>query len=305
MRCSALTWPMTGSTAARRFISRRMEAVTRRTWPEIQTLNRCGWVVAAVPFVDVNAASLHAGELLHVGDHGAASVPIEGIAIQCLGMEHELSALRGGHGGGDTDLAAELVRCAGFPLADALDLWRMCRIDLGAALMLILGAHPLRQIKQRAEASFQRRIAINLAADVADDPPKPRPQELELAPGAFELVGVGIAADHDGGALRQAQIALAQRHMIAPGEPDELGERLQHLALFGHVYAFERVEIGRVHGKKTDELLHAFVHRAVERRELFQVLTDQRLLLSVLLQNSLGYDKSEIVTGNANLATCA
>jgi hypothetical protein len=33
---------MTGSTAARRLISRRIEAVTRRTWPEIQTLNLCG-----------------------------------------------------------------------------------------------------------------------------------------------------------------------------------------------------------------------------------------------------------------------
>ena len=54
----------------------------------------------------------------------------------------------------------------------------------GAALKRILGAHPLRQIEQRAEASFQRRIAINLAADVADDPAKSRPQELELAPGA-------------------------------------------------------------------------------------------------------------------------
>ena len=101
-------------------------------------------------------------------------------------MEHELSTLRGRHGGGDTDLAAELVRRAGFALADALDLRRMQRIDLGAALMLILAAHPLRQIEQRAEARFQHRIAINLAADVADDPAKPRPQELELAPGALK-----------------------------------------------------------------------------------------------------------------------
>ena len=45
----------------------------------------------------------------------------------------------------------------------------------GAALKRILGAHPLRQIEQRAEASFQRRIAINLAADVADDPAKSCP----------------------------------------------------------------------------------------------------------------------------------
>jgi hypothetical protein len=33
--------PMTGSTAARRFISRRLGRVTRRIWPVIQTRNRC------------------------------------------------------------------------------------------------------------------------------------------------------------------------------------------------------------------------------------------------------------------------
>jgi hypothetical protein len=79
-------------------------------------------IVAAIPFVDVDAASLHAGELLHVGDHGAKRVPVEGIAMQGLGVEHELSALRRRHGGGDTDLAAELVGRAGLTLADALDL---------------------------------------------------------------------------------------------------------------------------------------------------------------------------------------
>ena len=79
-------------------------------------------VVTAIPFVGVDAASLHAGELLHIGDHGAERVPVEGIAMPCLGMEHELPALRRRHGGGDTDLAAELVRRAGFTLADALDL---------------------------------------------------------------------------------------------------------------------------------------------------------------------------------------
>ncbi|MET4262502.1 hypothetical protein ABIC09_007480 [Bradyrhizobium sp. S3.12.5] len=73
-------------------------------------------VVTAIPFVDVDATSLHAGQLLHVGDHGAERVAVEGIAVQGLGMEHELSALRRRHGGGDTDLAAELVRRAGFPL---------------------------------------------------------------------------------------------------------------------------------------------------------------------------------------------
>lgn len=49
--------------------------------------------VAAVPFVDMDAARLHASELLRIGDHGAERVPVEGIAVQCLGMEHELSAV--------------------------------------------------------------------------------------------------------------------------------------------------------------------------------------------------------------------
>src|SRR5664279_4976728 len=35
MRCSALAWPMTGSTAERRRSSRLMVSVTRRLWPEI------------------------------------------------------------------------------------------------------------------------------------------------------------------------------------------------------------------------------------------------------------------------------
>jgi hypothetical protein len=100
---------------------------------------------------------------------------------------------------------------------------------------LILGAHPLRQIEQRAEASFQRRIAINLAADVADDPTESRPQELELAPGALELMSVGIGADHDGGALRQAQIALAQRHTVALGESDELSDGPMHQPRVGRM----------------------------------------------------------------------
>src|SRR6476620_8311250 len=52
-------------------------------------------VVAAVPFVDMDTASLHAGELLHVGDHGAERVPVEGIAVQRLGMEHEFGDVTG------------------------------------------------------------------------------------------------------------------------------------------------------------------------------------------------------------------
>jgi len=82
-------------------------------------------VVTAISFVDVDTASLHPGELLHVGDYGTERVPIEGIAMQGLGMEHELAALRRRHRGGDADLAAELVGRAGFTFADALNLRSM------------------------------------------------------------------------------------------------------------------------------------------------------------------------------------
>lgn len=82
-------------------------------------------VVPAIPFIDVDAANLHAGELLDVADYGAERVPVEGIAMQGLDIEQELSAFRRRHGGGDADLAAELVGRAGFPFADALDLRRM------------------------------------------------------------------------------------------------------------------------------------------------------------------------------------
>ena len=98
-------------------------------------------------------------------------------------------------------LAAELVGCPGLALADALDLGRMQRIDLGAALAMVLVAHLVGQIEQRGEARFQLRVAFDLAADVADDPAEPGAQELERPPGALELVGVAVAADHDGGAL--------------------------------------------------------------------------------------------------------
>src|ERR1700730_12551002 len=46
MRCSALMWPMTGSTAALRLNSRLMLSLTRRFWPEI-----CAHCGAAHPVI--------------------------------------------------------------------------------------------------------------------------------------------------------------------------------------------------------------------------------------------------------------
>jgi len=71
----------------------------------------------------------------------------------------------------------------------------------GPALALFLMAHTQREIEQRANAVFERWVARDLAADVTDDTAKSRAQELELPPGALELVGIGVASDHDGGTL--------------------------------------------------------------------------------------------------------
>jgi hypothetical protein len=68
----------------------------------------------------------------------------------------------------------------------------MHRIDLRPALALLLMAHTQREIEQRAKPIFERCIARDLAPDVTDGAAKARAQELELAPGALELVGMGI-----------------------------------------------------------------------------------------------------------------
>ncbi len=49
----------------------------------------------------MDAAALDAGEPLHVGHHRRERVAIEGVAVQRLGVAHELPALRGRDRGGD------------------------------------------------------------------------------------------------------------------------------------------------------------------------------------------------------------
>jgi hypothetical protein len=84
----------------------------------------------------------------------------------------------------------------------------------------VLMAH--RQCEHAGKALGERRVAGDLAADVADHPPQPGPQEFEFAPRALELVGVGAAPNHDRCALGQAPIALTQRHIVALGQIDQL-----------------------------------------------------------------------------------
>jgi hypothetical protein len=73
------------------------------------------------------------------------------------------------------------------------------------------------EIEQRTKAILKPGITLDLTANVADDTAEPGAQEFEFSPGALELVGMGVAPDHDGGALGQAQIALAQFDPLAFG----------------------------------------------------------------------------------------
>ena len=53
--------------------------------------------------------------------------------------------------------------------------------------------------------------------------------------------------------------------------------------------------------EEAHELIDPFVHRAVERRELLEVLADQRLLLRVLLEQALGDDEGDVFASDADL----
>jgi hypothetical protein len=85
-------------------------------------------------------------------------------------MGDELAAFGVVERRGDGDLDTELVGSVRFPLADALDLGRMQRIDLLAPLVLALVAHREGQRQRLGEDAFQPHAAFDLAHQVAADP---------------------------------------------------------------------------------------------------------------------------------------
>ena len=99
-------------------------------------------VVAAIAFIDVDAPNLEARVLLDVGDSGPERMAVEGIAVKRLGVQDELTAFGLGDGGGDRDLAAELIGRPRLALADAFDLGRVQGVDLRPSLALVLEADP-------------------------------------------------------------------------------------------------------------------------------------------------------------------
>ena len=124
-------------------------------------------IVASVSLVDVHPLDLAPCEGLGFLDHGPERVAIIWVAVESLGMEHELAALAAPIGGRDRHLAAELVGFGCLALADAFGFGRMPGIELPAALALPLGAD-LPGLGQRdGEDRLQGRVALDLAADNA------------------------------------------------------------------------------------------------------------------------------------------
>ena len=83
-------------------------------------LEPVGIVVAAITLVAVDSACCDTCELFEIGDDGTEGVAVVGIAVQGLGMQHELPAFGCCGRRGNRDFAAKLVRCPGLAFADAL-----------------------------------------------------------------------------------------------------------------------------------------------------------------------------------------
>ena len=133
--------------------------------------------MAAVSFVDIGALDRATGEPLGVFDNVVEGVAVVGVVRQRLGMEHELAARGTAVGGDDGGLHAELVRCAGLALADALHLRGMEGIELPAALALLLRADLRGAAERKCERLLESRLSFDLAADIADDPAQPAAQD--------------------------------------------------------------------------------------------------------------------------------
>src|SRR5215207_4552833 len=133
--------------------------------------------MAAVSLVDIGALDRAAGEPLGGFHDVAESVAVVRIIGQRPGVQHEQATGSPAVVGDDGGLHAEFVRCAGLAFADALHLRGMEGIKLPAALALLLRADLRGPAKREGERLLQRWLALDFAADVADDPAQPAAQD--------------------------------------------------------------------------------------------------------------------------------
>src|ERR1700727_3223624 len=137
-------------------------------------------VVAAVYLVDIGPLDRAAGERL-----GAVNDVPQGVAVVRIighrpGVQHEQTPGSPAVVGDDGGLDPELVRRTGLAFADALHLRGVERIELPAALALLLRADLRGPAKREGERLLQCRLALDLAADVADDPAEPALEDTQL-----------------------------------------------------------------------------------------------------------------------------
>ncbi len=119
-------------------------------------------VVTAIAGIGNDAFEHIADQRLHIGNDFRERVPAVRVAGQGHDVGDELAAGRMLCWSGDADLDAELVGLVGLALADALDLWRMQRIDLASALIAILSQDAARQVQLASKELLQSVVVSNL-----------------------------------------------------------------------------------------------------------------------------------------------
>ena len=147
-------------------------------------------VVAAVSLVDIGPLDWTAGECLGAINDVAQSMTVVRVIGHRPGVQHEQATGSPAVVGDDGGFHAELVRRGGLALADALHLRGMEGIELPAALALLLRADLRGPAKREGERPLQCWPALDLAADVADDPPQPAAQDTQLPLMPPELFGM-------------------------------------------------------------------------------------------------------------------
>lgn len=123
-------------------------------------------------------------------------------------------------------------------------------IEFPAALALLLGADLCGTAERKGECLLEGWLALDLAADVANDPAQPAAQGTQLPLLPLKLLGMGIAARHHRGGLGHTTIGLPQPDAVPSRKAVQpLDRRMQQLGI----------------GRKGDGLR---LHRGIDRDAL-------------------------------------
>jgi hypothetical protein len=184
------------------------------------------------------------GALLNLLMH---RVPVIRVADKAPGTHDQIALERHGQ----TDLHTKLVRVTTLALADALHLWRVPAVELGAVTHRFAAAGLSDQpfgLVQRVSQCFLYGLAerCHLASNLALQPSNDGALAFDDFSHAFELAGMGVTASLVAQQLAFFGIDLLELDAIGFGRLDHLGpDRLQQLAVGGVRHGF--LLHGRVH----------------------------------------------------------